>query len=112
MPNGWVRSACPWRTQPVELQPIVRSFNTLLDRLSAGREREREFVDGVAHELRTPITLISGFAQRLQRQGWNANVIAIEREARRMTRLVADLLDIARDEAGRLEMRPGPVRPR
>ena len=102
----------PMEDQPVELQPIVRSFNTLLDRLSAGREREREFVDGVAHELRTPITLISGFAQRLQRQGHrNANVIAIEREASRMTRLVADLLDIARDEAGRLEMRSGPVRP-
>ena len=98
----------PIKNQPVELQPIVRSFNTLLDRLSAGRNREREFVDGVAHELRTPITLISGFAQRLQRQGHhNANIIGIEREAKRMTRLVADLLDIARDEAGRLEMRSG-----
>lgn len=92
--------------QPLELQPIVMAFNRLLERLSAGREREREFVDGVAHELRTPITLISGFTQRLQRQGnSDATVEQIASETRRMTRLVADLLDIARDDAGRLEMR-------
>jgi two-component system, OmpR family, sensor kinase len=96
----------PLAGQPQELQPIVQSFNGLLDRLAAGRERQQAFVDGVAHELRTPITLISGYAQRLRRHSpADGAMERIATEASRMGRLVADLLDIAREEAGRLEVR-------
>lgn len=100
--------------QPEELMPIVAAFNSLLDRLSAARQRQQAFVDGVAHELRTPITLISGYAQSLRRQadagssldaGSLAPLRRIEAEGARMGRLVADLLDIAREDAGRLELR-------
>jgi hypothetical protein len=100
--------------QPQELRPIVASFNGLLDRLAASWERQRLFVDGVAHELRTPITLIRGYGESLQRQaaaagGLQAADLAplrqIEAEGERMGRLVADLLDIAREDAGRLELR-------
>jgi signal transduction histidine kinase len=90
---------------PQELRPIVSAFNALLGRLAASWERQRIFVDGVAHELRTPITLIRGYSESLQRQaagGVAAGRIAAE--ARRMGRLVSDLLDIARDDAGRLEL--------
>jgi signal transduction histidine kinase len=96
----------------VELLPIVRAFNNLLDRLSAERQRQQAFVDGVAHELRTPITLIGGYAQRLHRQTpapLPEPVLRIEAEAARMGRLVADLLDIAREDAGRLELRHEPL---
>jgi len=54
------------RQQPQELQPIVVAFNELQQRLAQAWQRERRFVDGVAHELRTPITVISSHAQRLQ----------------------------------------------
>ncbi len=94
--------------QPQELQPIVAAFNALLDRLAAGRKRQQAFVDGVAHELRTPITLISGYAQSLKRQGspldGGLELELIVSEARRMGRLVSELLDIAREEAGRLRL--------
>jgi len=53
----------PVADQPEELQPIAEAFNDLQERLRASWERQRSFVDGVAHELRTPITLISGHAQ-------------------------------------------------
>jgi signal transduction histidine kinase len=98
--------------QPRELKPIVTSFNALLGRLAGSWERQRIFVDGVAHELRTPITLISGQAQSLQRQADASASIGpaarqplrlIVSEAQRMGRLVSDLLDIARDDAGRLQ---------
>ncbi|MDB4638837.1 sensor histidine kinase, partial [bacterium] len=40
------------KAQPKELQPIADSFNQLQARLSTAWQRERAFVDGVAHELR------------------------------------------------------------
>ena len=82
--------------RPEELQPIALAFNALLDRLAASFERQRAFADGVAHELRTPITLISGYARNPQ------YLALIQSEAERMGRLVSDLLDIARDDTGQL----------
>jgi two-component system OmpR family sensor kinase len=99
--------------QPRELQPIVAAFNALQDRLAASWQRERSFVDGVAHELRTPITLISGRAQGLRRLlpagplGHTAE--QIQAEADRMGLLVSDLLDIARQDSGRLAVRLQPL---
>jgi hypothetical protein len=101
--------------QPQELQPIARSFNALQERLAASWRQERSFIDGAAHELRTPLTLISGYSQRLLRQvqaGGPADpdaVAAISTEAARMSRLVSDLLDLARDDADRLTLRTSPV---
>ena len=95
--------------QPLELQPIAASFNALQERLWASWERQRSFVDGVAHELRTPITLISGHAQSLRRLPAAASLAPqlalISDEARRMGAMVSDMLDLARRDAGRLELR-------
>jgi signal transduction histidine kinase len=103
----------PVAEQPEELQPIALAFNNLQQRLSVSWERQRSFVDGVAHELRTPITLISGHAQRLLRQpGLAATVPSlrlIEQEAQRMASLVSDLLDLARQDSGRLQLRRLPI---
>jgi two-component system, OmpR family, sensor kinase len=96
-------------SQPEELQPIAATFNAMQERLSSSWERQRTFVDGVAHELRTPITLISGHAQSLQRQNNSASLAPslalINAEAQRMGALVSDMLDMARKDAGRLLLR-------
>ena len=103
----------PVSEQPEELQPIALAFNDLQQRLTVSWERQRSFVDGVAHELRTPITLISGHAQRLLRQpGLEASAPSlrlIEQEAQRMGSLVSDLLDLARQDSGRLQLRRRPI---
>ena len=103
----------PVADQPEELQPIALAFNDLQQRLSVSWERQRSFVDGVAHELRTPITLISGHAQRLLRQpGSEATAPSlrlIQQEAQRMGSLVSDLLDLARQDSGRLQLRRRPI---
>lgn len=95
--------------QPDELRPIAATFNAMQERLSASWERQRTFVDGVAHELRTPITLISGHAQSLQRQNTAAplapSLALITTEAKRMGAMVSDMLDLARKDAGRLHLR-------
>ncbi len=107
----------PLDPQPRELQRIARSFNDLLERLAISWDRQRAFVNGVSHELRTPITLVAGYAARLRRRGANLSpqeleqLQLIEEEAARMGRMVSDLLDLARGDAGQLSLRlvPFPV---
>ena len=95
------------RDQPQELQPVALAFNDLQHRLAAAWLQERSFVDGVAHELRTPISVISGHAQQLQQQGESpstASVALIAAEAERMGQLLQVLLDLARHDSGRLQL--------
>lgn len=105
------RDRLPLAPQPRELQRIAGTFNDLLDRLAVSWERQRAFVNAVSHELRTPITLVTGYAARLQRRGINLSTAEreqlrlIEEEAARMGRMVTDLLDIARSDAGQLILR-------
>ena len=106
-----IREGLTVEEQPQELQQIARAYNDLLDRLTTSWERQTTFADGVAHELRTPITLISGYAQRMRRQiptiaPESRPLALIESESARMGRLITDLLDIARDDAGRLDLAP------
>ncbi len=103
--------------QPTELHPIATAFNDLLDRLAEAWEHQRTFVNGVSHELRTPITLISGYSRRLLRraEGLNAEqreqLELVASEAESMGRLVNDLLEIARDDAGRLQLESAQLDP-
>ena len=93
--------------QSRELQPIVEAFNQLQCRLAEAWQRERRFVDGVAHELRTPITVISGHAQSLQLElppASESKLALIAAEAERLGGLVTVMLDFARSDAGRLTL--------
>ncbi|WP_156783622.1 sensor histidine kinase [Synechococcus sp. W2B2] len=94
--------------QPQELRSIAHAFNNLQQRLAEAWKRERSFVDGVAHELRTPITVISGHSQRLKRQVLPdlalKSVESIDAEARRMGSLLTALRELARCDAGRLQL--------
>ena len=93
--------------QSQELQPIVQAFNQLQSRLAQAWQRERRFVDGVAHELRTPITVISGHAQSLQTElppAGHAKLALIAAETERLGELVSVMLDLARSDAGRLNL--------
>lgn len=108
----------PLEHQPPELQPIAASFNALLQRLVSTWQQQRSFIDGVAHELRTPITLISGYAQRMQRTlalpaGRDPKlaeaVAAIVTESQRMTSLLSDLLELSRLDTDRLALTSSPI---
>lgn len=70
-----------------------------------------EFISTVSHELRTPLTYIHGYAELLLRRQFEPDMAAeavgeIHGAAVRMARLVDDLLDLSRMEAGRLTLRP------
>ncbi|MFZ5625413.1 MAG: ATP-binding protein [Gemmatimonadota bacterium] len=84
---------------------------TEIRRLEAVR---RDFVANVSHEMRTPLTSISGYAETLLTDRPDPETAArflevILINARRMQRLVDDLLDLARLEAGRHQLRKEPV---
>jgi len=62
-------------------------------------------IAGVSHDLRTPLTSIKALAHSLGEAG-SPEALAIEEEADRLNRLVADLLDLSRLNAGAMPMRP------
>ena len=83
---------------PPEVARLAGSFNELSGELQRSQDAERAFLLSVSHELKTPLTSIRGHAEGV-RDGVLEPATAgavIEREARRLERLVGDLLDLAR----------------
>ena len=79
-------------------------------------EMQNTFVSIVSHELQTPVAIIKSYAATLAREDavWPAETIQrvshnIEDECDRLTRLITDLLDLSRIQAGRVAMRVGSV---
>jgi two-component system sensor histidine kinase BaeS len=85
-----------------ELAELAEAINTLGENLSRAQGLEREFLLSVSHELRTPLTSIRGYADAIT-DGATDDVAGavhiIGSEARRLERLVEDLLDLARLQA-------------
>ena len=70
------------------------------------------FVTNISHELRTPITTIKLYTALMQQtapETWGKYIDVLGREAERLVRLVDDILQISRIDAGRLEMKPRPT---
>jgi signal transduction histidine kinase len=93
----------------LELQTLSTTFNTMADEVKSARQVQRDFLANVSHDLRTPLTSIQGFSQAMmdgtvpaEQQTRVATIIYTE--AGRLSRLVLDLLDLARIEAGRFAM--------
>lgn len=98
---------------PAEIRSLRVSLNHMLDRLQRAFNREREFVADASHELRTPITVAQGELELLRRGAGPAErdrIDAVRRELRRMEGLIGEMLELAREDAGRsLDRRRAPV---
>jgi two-component system OmpR family sensor kinase len=81
-----------------ELAMLAQTFNDMASQLNRAREAERNFLLSVSHELKTPLAAIRGYAEGLEDGVFTAEEATdtIRREARRLERLVRDLLDLAR----------------
>lgn len=94
-----------------EIHRLAVTLNGMLDRLEGSRARQRQFVGDAAHELRTPLANMIAqleVAQRLgERAEWPAVADDLLADTRRMSRLVDDLLLLARaDEAAPARVEP------
>ena len=89
---------------PIELQPLVTSFNHLLGQVNQAIEGERRFIGDAAHELRTPLSALQAHGQIALRattlEAKDAALVKLLAVAQRSTRLSDQLLDLARLDAG------------
>ena len=92
-----------------ELTMLADSFNELLARLDRSFETMRRFVADASHELRTPLAVIRGEADVALDHDrspaeYKESLAVIQDEARRLTRLIDDLLNLARADAGHVSL--------
>ncbi len=93
----------------VELKNMENAVNNLIDRLHKNYEQQAQFVSDASHELRTPISVIQGYANMLNRWGKSDELIldesidAIIAESKHMQILVEQLLFLARGDSDKIE---------
>lgn len=94
-------------TEQQELLELRKAFNKLLNRLEESLNIQCQFVADASHELRTPLTSIQGYTKLLQRRRGEIDqqllseaLQTISDESGRLIRLVSDLLQLARADAG------------
>ncbi|MEG4279452.1 PAS domain S-box protein [Microcoleus sp. MON1_C1] len=94
------------RAQLLEREQAARAEAEAISR------RKDEFLDTLSHELRTPINVIMGWAQRLRALPYTEDDLAcgleaIERQSKVQVQVVEDLLDVSRIIQGKLALKPG-----
>jgi signal transduction histidine kinase len=90
-----------------EFASLAGSINDMAQSLEDSRARERHLLLAVSHDLRTPLTSIRGFAEAIQDgaiDDTNQAADVIIAEARRLERLVGDLLDLTKLEARQMSI--------
>ncbi len=93
---------------------LGRAFNEMAAELDEGRERERDFLMSVGHDLRTPLTTLQGYAEAIdsgavEREDLERVGDVLLRQTDRLGRLIEDLMMLARLEARQFTLRPEAV---
>ncbi|ALN89037.1 ATP-binding protein [Lysobacter gummosus] len=103
----------PTQALPSEFRPLVDAFNNQLERVDAAVQHERRFISDAAHELRTPLAVLSTHAELALRattlEEKNAALVRLNAGVQRSARLSEQLLDLARLDAGEESVRLKPL---
>ena len=102
----------PLHHETDELAQLVRSVNSMASSLERSKGVEQQFLLSISHDLRTPLTSIRGYAEAISDGAttdpmWAAGVIL--KESRRLERLVADLLELAKLQSRSFSFQMQPV---
>lgn len=93
-----------------ELKGLELAVNNLIDRMRESFRQQSRFVSDASHELRTPISVIQGYVNMLDRWGKEDETVlaegieAIKHESEHMSSLVEQLLFLARSDSGRQKL--------
>lgn len=96
---------------PKEVRVLTDTFNQMLGRVNNSQRAMRDFIANVSHDLKTPITSIQGFSQAIldgtasTPQEVQSSARIIYDESNRMRRMVDDLLELARFDAGAIQLK-------
>lgn len=101
----------PHSSRTDEIGDLARAFNQTLERLERLFRSQQRFLADVSHELRTPLTSVRGNLDLMRRFGSydEESMEVIQEEMERMSRLLGDLLLLARADTGGLPLRHEPV---
>ncbi|MFH1413924.1 MAG: ATP-binding protein [Candidatus Omnitrophota bacterium] len=107
-----------WRAQQELEKKIIertRALSAALEEVKSASKRKTEFISSVSHELRTPLTSIKGYAAIMLEEKLGKLPPAVKERLKRvnhhsneLANMVNDLLDIARIESGKAEMKMTP----
>jgi two-component system sensor histidine kinase BaeS len=94
---------------PGEVAELGGAFNEMAGEIERARDSEQAFLADISHELRTPLTSIQGFAQAIAEGEVTGDAAPpaakiIQRESRRLIRMVEGLLEVAKLQAGGPEL--------
>ena len=95
-----------------ELGKLAATFNDLLSRVSGAFEAQRRFMADASHELRTPISVVRTTAsvtlskEHREEEEYRKAVAIVEAQARRLSRIVEDMLRLARADSGHFTLQP------
>ena len=99
---------------PAEIREIAVRFNEMADALASQRQAQMTFLAGVAHDLRNPVTVLKMSVEIVRRseslppEALRDVAERIRRQLTRLERMVTDLLDVTKIEAGQLEVKIEP----
>lgn len=94
-------------TRISECQELNQTLIDSCDKINEAERTRKELLSNVSHDLRTPLTMIAGYGEMMidfDEEKTNENIKVIIDEAKRLSGLVDDLLDLSKAELGRLEL--------
>src|SRR5262245_3903223 len=111
---GDLSERVPEPSPMAELGRPAATFNDMISRLQAAFERQKQFTSDASHELRTPLAVMRGDIEITLRRERSAEeykraLTSNLEEIIRLSRLVEDLLMLARGDTGRIELRCEPI---